>query len=149
MNVFCTIDQDGKRPIVHVAGKFAATLCPGCSRPSATTNGTGWREVIDVVRTLVVTLSICVRRFVCEYEDCNQRTFDERFEGIGRGGATDRALAFFTYLQRGRAIRNVGSDNAPISQRNIFFRYKDLCSKPCTESRCPAGGEGVNDVIGS
>ena len=103
MNVFRTIDQDGRRPVVHVAGKHPVGLCPSCSRPSVTTNGTGWRDVIDVVRTVVVTLSICVRRFVCEFEDCDQRTFDERFEGIGRGGASDRALAFFADLQRGRA----------------------------------------------
>lgn len=58
-------------------------LCP----PSGTTNGTGWRDVIDVVRTVVITLSVCVRRFICEWEDCDQRSFDERFEGIDRGGA--------------------------------------------------------------
>jgi hypothetical protein len=74
------------------------------------TNGTGWREVIDVVRTLVVTLSVCVRRFVCEYDDCAQRTFDERFEGIDRGGASQRALAFFADLARGRATRAVARD---------------------------------------
>ena len=63
MNVFKTIDEVGQRPIVHVAGRFAAALCPNCERPSVTTNGTGWRDVIDVVRTLVITLSVCVRRF--------------------------------------------------------------------------------------
>lgn len=110
MNVFRTIDDEARRPVVHVAGKHPVALCPSCRRPSATTNGTGWRDVIDVVRTLVVTLSICVRRFVCEFEDCTQRTFDERFEGIGRGGATDRALAFFADLQRGRATRRVAID---------------------------------------
>jgi transposase len=74
------------------------------------TNGTGWRDVIDVVCTLVIVLSICVRRFVCEWEDCAQRTFDERFEGIDRGGATARALAFFADLARGRATRAVARD---------------------------------------
>src|SRR5713226_6246003 len=98
MNVFCTIDGDGARPVVHVAGRHPVALCPNCERPAVQTNGMGWRDVIDVVRTLVVTLSICVRRFVCEYEDCPQRTFDERFEGIGRGGASERALAFFADL---------------------------------------------------
>ena len=107
MNVFRTINHDGRRPIIRVAGRHPVALCPSCSRPSATTNGTGWRDVIDVVRTVVVTLSICVRRFVCEFEDCPQRTFDERFEGIGRGGASERALAFFADFQRGRATRRV------------------------------------------
>ena len=51
-----------------------------------------------------------MRRFVCEFEDCAQHTFDERFEGIGRGGATERALAFFADLQRGRATRRVAID---------------------------------------
>lgn len=110
MNVFRTIDEEGKRLIVHVAGRHPAALCPSCRRPSVTTNGSGWRDVIDVVRTLVVTLSICVRRFVCEFEDCHQRTFDERFEGIGRGGATERALSFFADLQRGRATRRTAID---------------------------------------
>jgi transposase len=110
MNVFRTIDEDGRRPVVHVAGRHPVALCPSCSRPSVTTNGTGWRDVIDVVRTVVVTLSICVRRFVCEFEDCDQRSFDERFEGIGRGGASDRALAFFADLQRGRSTRRVAID---------------------------------------
>jgi transposase len=110
MNVFRTIDEDRRRPIVHVAGRHPVALCPNCERPSATTNGTGWRDVIDVVRTVVVTLSICVRRFVCEFEDCTQRTFDERFEGISRGGASERALAFFADLQRGRATRRVAID---------------------------------------
>ena len=110
MNVFRTIDEEGKRPIVHVAGRFAAAICPDCRRPSTRTNGTGWRDVIDVVRTLVVTLSVCVRRFVCEYEDCVRRTFDERFEGIGRGGASERALSFFADLQRGRATRRTAID---------------------------------------
>jgi transposase len=111
MNVFRTIDQDDRRPVVHVAGKHpVALLCPSCSRPSVTTNGTGWRDVIDVVRTVIVTLSICVRRFVCEFEDCDQRTFDEHFEGIGRGGASDRTLGFFADLQRGRATRRVAID---------------------------------------
>jgi transposase len=110
MNVFRTIDQDGRRPVVHVAGRHPVALCPSRSRPSVTTNGTGWRDVIDVVRTLVVTLSICVRRFVCEFEDCPQRSFDERFEGIGRGGASYRALGFFADLQRRRATRRVAID---------------------------------------
>ena len=83
MNTFRTVEREGKLPVVHVAGRHAIALCPACAHPSATTNGTGWREVIDVVRTLVVVLSLCVRRFVCENPDCVQRTFDERFEGIG------------------------------------------------------------------
>ncbi|HVC24899.1 MAG TPA: hypothetical protein VND23_03995, partial [Acidimicrobiales bacterium] len=67
MVAFKTIDEEGQRPIVHVAGRHAAALCPSCDRPATSTNGTGWRDVIDVVRSLVVTLSICVRRFVCEW----------------------------------------------------------------------------------
>jgi len=110
MNVFRTVEDGTARPIVHVAGKHPASVCPACRRPSVTTNGTGWRDVIDVVRTLVITLSVCVRRFVCEYEDCAQRSFDERFEGIGRGGASERALAFFADLARGRATAAVGRD---------------------------------------
>ena len=110
MAVFRTIDVEGQRPIVHVAGGHAAALCPSCDRPATSTNGTGWRDVIDVVRSLVVTLSICVRRFVCEWEDCGQRTFDERFCGIGRGGASERALSFFADLARGRATRAVARD---------------------------------------
>jgi hypothetical protein len=86
LNVFKTIDEEGSRSVVHVAGREPAAICPSCRRPSFDTNGTGWRDVIDVVRTVVVTLSICVRRFVCEHEDCPQRTFDERFSGIGRSG---------------------------------------------------------------
>ncbi len=112
MNTFSTIDTPGQRPVVHVAGRHAAALCPSCERPSVRTNGTGWREVIDVVRTLVVTLSICVRRFVCEWEDCEQQSFDERFEGIDRGGASARALAWFADLARGRATRAVARDLA-------------------------------------
>jgi len=110
MNVFSTVEDRGARPIVHVAGKHPASVCPSCRRPSVTTNGTGWRDVIDVVRTLVITLSVCVRRFVCEYEDCAQRSFDERFEGIDRSGASHRALAFFADLARGRATAAVGRD---------------------------------------
>ena len=110
MNVFTTIDRPGARPVVHVAGRHEVALCPSCRRPSGTTNGAGWRNVVDVVRTLVVTLAICVRRFVCEWEDCSQRTFDERFEGIARGGASERALAFFADLARGRATRAVARD---------------------------------------
>lgn len=90
MNVFRTDDREGERVRVHVAGRHPAALCPTCAHPSVDTNGTGWRDVIDVVRTLVVTLSICVRRFVCGNEDCPQRSFDERFEGIDRGGASQR-----------------------------------------------------------
>jgi hypothetical protein len=88
LNTFRTVERERRLPLVHVAGRHAIALCPACAHPSATTNGTGWREVIDVVRTLVVVLSICVRRFVCENPDCAQRSFDERFEGIGRGGAS-------------------------------------------------------------
>ena len=110
MNVFTTIDRPGARPVVHVAGKHAAAVCPSCRRPSGTTNGSGWRDVIDVVRTLVITLSVCVRRFICEYDDCDQRSFDERFEGIARGGASERALAFFADLARGRATAAVARD---------------------------------------
>jgi transposase len=110
MNVFRTIDEEGKVPVVHVAGRQVAALCPACSRPSVTTNGCGWRNVYDVVRTLVVVLSICVRRFLCEYEDCPQRSFDERFEGIDRGGASERALAFFADMARGRATVAVARD---------------------------------------
>jgi len=110
MNVFRTIDEEGRRPVVHVAGKHEVALCPSCARPSGTTNGTGWRDVIDVVRTVVITLSVCVRRFVCEREDCGRASFDERFEGIGRGGASARAMAFFADLARGRATRTVARD---------------------------------------
>lgn len=78
MNVFRTIDKDGRRPVVHVVGKHPVALCPSYRRPSATTNCTGWRDGIDVVRTVVVTLAICVRRLVCEFEDCAQHSFDER-----------------------------------------------------------------------
>lgn len=110
MNVFKTLDEVGSRPIVHVAGKHPAALCPSCERPSVTTNGTGWRDVIDVVRTVVITLAVCVRRFICEEADCPQRSFDERFEGIDRGGASHRALRFFADLSRGRATRAVARD---------------------------------------
>ena len=110
MNVFRTIDRAGERPVVHVAGRHLAALCPSCAHPSVDTNGTGWRDVIDVVRTLVITLSVCVRRFVCSNEACGQRTFDERFEGIGRGGASERALEFFADLARGRATAAVARD---------------------------------------
>src|SRR6267378_4253228 len=110
MNVFRTIDRAGERPVVHVAGRHPAALCPSCAHPSVDTNGTGWRDVIDVVRTLVITLSVCVRRFVCTNEACLQRTFDERFEGIGRGGASERALGFFADLARGRATAAVARD---------------------------------------
>jgi transposase len=95
---------------VHVASPHPAALCPSCLLPSFSTNGTGWRDVIDVVRTLVITLSVCVRRFVCENEACCQRTFDERFEGIDRRGASERALAFFADLARGRATAAVARD---------------------------------------
>ena len=107
MNTFRTVERERRPPLVHVAGRHAIALCPACAHPSATTNGMGWWEVIDVVRTLVVVLSICVRRFVCENPDCAQRSFDERFEGIGRGGASERALAFFADLARGRATAAV------------------------------------------
>lgn len=110
MNTFRTLERAGKLPLVHVAGRHIVALCPKCAHPSATTNGTGWREVVDVVRTLVIVLSICVRRFVCENPDCAQRTFDERFEGIGRGGASERALSFFADLARGRATAAVARD---------------------------------------
>ncbi|GAC1603315.1 MAG: hypothetical protein NVS3B21_31840 [Acidimicrobiales bacterium] len=110
MNAFGTIDEEGRRPVVHVAGRHAAAICPDCRHPTVSTNGSGWRDVIDVVRTLVITLSVCVRRFVCEREDCPRRSFDERFEGIGRGGASCRAMAFFADLARGRASRTVARD---------------------------------------
>lgn len=110
MNTFRTDDVAGERVRVHVAGRHAAAVCPGCGHVSVDTNGTGWRDVIDVVRTLVITLSICVRRFVCGNEACAQRTFDERFEGIDRGGASDRALRFFADLARGRATAAVARD---------------------------------------
>jgi len=110
MNTFRTLDRPGQRVVVHVAGRHPVALCPACEHPSVDTNGTGWRDVIDVVRTLVMTLSVCVRRFVCTNEACAQRTFDERFEGIGRGGASERALAFFADLARGRATMAVARD---------------------------------------
>ena len=53
MNVFRTDDRVGERVRVHVAGRHPAALCPSCAHPSVDTNGTGWRDVIDVVRTLV------------------------------------------------------------------------------------------------
>lgn len=81
-------------------------LCP----PVSGHQRHGWRDVIDVVRTLVITLSVCVRRFVCTNDACGQRTFDERFEGIGRGGASERALGFFADLARGRATAAVARD---------------------------------------
>jgi transposase len=110
MNTFRTVERAGKLPVVHVAGRFGFALCPACASPSGTTNGTGWREVLDVVRTVVVVLSVCVRRFVCENPGCSQRTFDERFEGIDRGGASERALRWFADLARGRATRAVARD---------------------------------------
>ena len=109
MRVVTTVEA-GVRPVVHVAGRHAAALCPACERPSMRTNGHGWRDVVDVVRTLVVTLSICVRRFICENSHCPQRSFDERFEGIDRGGASHRALGWFADLARGRATRAVARD---------------------------------------
>ena len=105
-----TREREGGRPVVTVSGRHAVALCPLCLVPSAATNGTGWREVIDVVRTLVITLSVCVRRFVCENDACGQRSFDERFEGIDRRGASERALAFFADLARGRATAAVARD---------------------------------------
>lgn len=51
-----------------------------------------------------------MRRFVCENPRCPQRTFDECFEGIGRGEASERALAWFADLSRGRATRAVARD---------------------------------------
>jgi transposase len=57
MNALRTIDEDGRRPIVHLAAKHPVALCPSCSRPSRTSNGSRWRDV-----------SICVCRFVCKLE---------------------------------------------------------------------------------
>lgn len=48
MNTFRAVEGEGRLPVVHVAGRHAVALCPACAHPSATTNGTGWREVIDV-----------------------------------------------------------------------------------------------------
>ena len=48
----CAGVEAGVRPVVHVAGRQAAALCPGCERPSMRTNGHGWRDVVDVVRAL-------------------------------------------------------------------------------------------------
>lgn len=104
--------KPGQRVRVRVAGRQPAALCPTCAHPSFDTKGTGSRDVSDVVSTLVITLTICVRRFVCTNEGCPQRTFDERFEGINRGGASERAVRFFADLSRGRATpaaaRNLG-----------------------------------------
>ena len=55
MSIFRTSDEERQRPVVQVAGRRPDAICPGRLRPSATTNGTGWRDVIDVVRTVVVT----------------------------------------------------------------------------------------------
>ena len=60
MNTFRTVERDRKLPVVHVAGRHEFALCPGCAHPSGTTNGTGWRDVIDVVRTASKYLP-CVR----------------------------------------------------------------------------------------
>lgn len=110
MRTFATVEREGQRPVVHVAGPWPVALCPACRMPSTVTNGTGWRDVIDVVRTLVITLSICVRRFVCDNDACPQRSFDERFDGIDRRGASQRAFAFFADLARGRASAAVARD---------------------------------------
>ncbi len=133
MVAFRTIDEEGRRPVVHVTGRHVVALCPSCRRPSVTTNGTRWREVIDVVRTLVITLSICVRRFVCEWEDCEQRTFDERFCGIGRGGASERALSFFADLARGRATRAVARD---LGVPEHYLRLAVASKRSVANERC-------------
>jgi hypothetical protein len=67
MNVFRTDDRPGVRLRVHVAIKHPVALCPAGEHPSVDTNGTGWRDVVDVVRTLAITLSVRVRRFVCSH----------------------------------------------------------------------------------
>jgi len=106
MSVFSTIDREGQRPVVHVAGRHGAAVCPSCRRPSVTTNGTGWRDVIDVVRTLVVTLSICAP-LPLRVRGLRPAQLRRTLRGNGRGGASERALAFFADLQRGRATRTV------------------------------------------
>ena len=110
MNVFTTIEELGRRPVVHVAGRHPVALCPQCARPSGTTNGCGWRDVIDVVRTVVITLSVCVRRFLCEEEDCPQRSFDERFEGIGRGRRQYPGARLLRRLARGRVTNGAPAE---------------------------------------
>ncbi len=44
LNVFKTIDEVGRRPIVHVAGRQPAAICPSCRRPSFGAFGTGRRR---------------------------------------------------------------------------------------------------------
>lgn len=55
MNVFGTIDEPGRRPIVHMAGRHFVALCPR-ARPGGTTKGCAWRDVIDVFRSMVITV---------------------------------------------------------------------------------------------
>jgi hypothetical protein len=46
-----------REPTVQVAGRHSVTLCPNCSRPSVRRTVRS-RDLVDVVRTVVVTLSI-------------------------------------------------------------------------------------------
>ena len=110
MRVTQTEDRPDQRVRVHVVGRHDVALCPNCGTPSGETNGSGRREVIDVLRSLVVVLVVRVRRFWCSNPCCGQSSFDERFEGLGRGGASERALAFFADLARGRATAAVARD---------------------------------------
>jgi hypothetical protein len=45
MDRFPTVQRPGRLPVVHVVGRHATALCP---RPSVRTNGSGWREIINV-----------------------------------------------------------------------------------------------------
>ncbi len=58
---------------VVVAGRHAVALCPTCQRPSMRSKGLGWQDEVDVVRTAVVVLSICVRRVLFDHPNCSQR----------------------------------------------------------------------------
>lgn len=94
---------------MQVAGRHDVALCPSCEHPSGTTNGTGWRSVIDVVRTLVVTLAICVRRLRVREPPVSTADLRGALRG-DRGGASERAVGWFADLARGRATPAVARD---------------------------------------
>jgi hypothetical protein len=94
MNVFRTIDEDRRPPIVHV-GRHLVALCRSFERPSAATNGHDWRDVIDAVRTLVMTLSIGRASLRLASEDCRNtpcvRDSRESAVEVPRAASTRRA----------------------------------------------------------
>lgn len=80
---YLTHETYEEKIIITVESSLHETICPYCSKTSSRVHSTYQREFQDLpLQDKQVTIILNNKKYFCDNQDCNHRTFAERFNFI-------------------------------------------------------------------